>query len=285
MGAGPGAEVVRVPTELGPKMMWQSFEPGTRRTCRTCRTGRTGRTCRTCKSGRTRQSGERGIALIVALLLLSILSAMGLGLALVASVDPMAGANQREAVSTLYVARAGLELAARELTNAASWDAWLSGATTSALVDGPASGVRTTPSGQVIDIERLTNQLLCARDAACSDAQVTASSRDRPWGVNNPRWRPFVYGAATHLGLGAASEQHYLVVWIGDDGTETDGRPDVDGSDGAGGGVVRVVAQAFGPFRSRQSVEARLSRRCEVVEATPVCEPGIRIQGWRVRGS
>ncbi len=220
----------------------------------------------------------------MALLVLSILSAIGLGLSLVVSVDPMAAANQREAASALYVARAGLELAAREIATAASWDAWLSGAGTSTLVDGLASGPRSVPGGESIDIERLTNQLTCGRDAACSDAQAAANTRDRPWGPNNPRWRPFIYGSATSLGLGAASDRHYLIAWIGDDGAERDGRPEADGPDVAGGGVVRVVVQAFGPLRSRQSLEAQLSRHCEIVEAVRVCEPGIRVQGWRLRG-
>ncbi len=224
------------------------------------------------------------MALIVSLLTLSILSAMGMALALVVSVDPMAAANQREATSTLYMARAGLELAAREIAVSSSWDAWLSGAATSTLVDGPPSGARSLSSGESIDLERLTNQLICGRDAACAETQTTANTRDRPWGENNPRWRPFLYGSAPSLGLGAASEQHYLIVWIGDDGAERDARPDVDGPDAAGGGIVRVVVQAFGPFRSRQLVEAHLSRKCEVVGVARVCEPGIRLSAWQVRG-
>jgi Tfp pilus assembly protein PilX len=228
---------------------------------------------------------NRGIALIIALLVLSVLSALGLGLSLVVSMDPLAAANQRESVSAHYVARAGLELAARELATAASWDAWLSGLSTSTLVDGPVSGSRSLSTGESIDIERLTNQLVCGRDATCTDAQATAVTRDRPWGADNPRWRPFLYGSTVSLGLGQTSEQHYVIAWVGDDGAERDGRPDADGIVEAGGGIVRVVVQAFGPFRSRQSVEAHISRRCELIDGTRVCEPGIRVQGWKVPGS
>lgn len=230
-------------------------------------------------------ASNQGIALIIALLVLSVLSALGLGLSLVVSIDPLAAANQRESASALYVARAGMELAARELATAASWDGWLSGASTSTQVDGPASGSRTLPTGESIDIEGLTNQLICGRAAACTDAQMTAVTRDRPWGANNPRWRPFLYGSTSSLGLGPASEQHYVIAWIGDDGAERDGRPEADGNDEAGGGVVRVVVQAFGPFRSRQTIEAHISRRCEVVDDVRACEPGIRVQGWKVAGS
>lgn len=227
---------------------------------------------------------ERGMALIVALLVLSVLSALGLGLSLVLSVDPMAAANQREAASTLYVARAGLELAARELAIAPSWDAWLSGAATSAWVDGASSGVRRLPTGESIDIGVLTNQLVCRRDAPCSDAQAAAITRNRPWGANNPRWRPFLYGPTAGLGLGLLSDQHFLIAWIGDDGAETDDKPGEDGVAEAGGGVVRVLVQAFGPFHSRQSVQAHISRRCESIEGEQVCEPGVRVHGWRALG-
>lgn len=231
-----------------------------------------------------RGTRQHGMALIIALLMLSILSAIGLGLSLVVSVDPMTAANQREATSALYIARAGLELAARELATASTWDAWLSGAATSTLVDGASSGIRILPSGAAIDIGRLTNQLTCDRETACSDAEMVSTTRERPWGPNNPRWRPFLYGSTTSLGLAAASEQHYLIVWIGDDSAERDGRPDTDGPDDAGGGVVRLVVQAFGPFRSRQGLEAQLSRRCEVIGGLRVCEPGVRVQGLRARG-
>lgn len=225
---------------------------------------------------------NQGLALVVALLVLSVLSALGLGLSMVVSMDPLAAANQRESVSALYAARAGMELAARELAMAASWDPWLSGASTSTLVDGPASGPRSLPTGESLDIERLTNQLICGRDATCTEAQATAITRDRPWGADNPRWRPFLYGSTMSLGLGPASEQHYVIAWIGDDGAERDGRPEADGSDDAGGGVVRVVVQAFGPFRSRQMVEAHVSRPCDVVDGSRRCEAGIRVQGWKV---
>lgn len=228
---------------------------------------------------------DEGIALIVALLMLSVLSALGLGLSLVVSMDPLAAANHRESASAHYVARAGMELAARELATATSWDAWLSGASTSTLVDGPASGSRSLPTGESIDLDRLTNQLVCGRDATCTGAQAVAVTRARPWGPNNPRWRPFLYGSTVSLGLGLTSEQHYVIAWVGDDGAERDGRPEADGSDAAGGGAVRVVVQAFGPSRSRQTVEAHISRRCEAVDGARICEPGIRVQKWKMTGS
>lgn len=221
------------------------------------------------------------MALIVALLMLSVVSALGLGLSLVVSSDPRAAANQREAAASAYIARAGLELAVRELSVTPGWDPWLAGAATSSLVDGGPSGTRTLPTGDVIDLGRLTNQLTCGRDPPCTDAQADAVTRERPWGTNNPRWRPFVYGAPTALGLGTLSQLHYLIAFIADDGAERDGRPDADGPDEAGGGVVSLAVYAFGPFHSRQVVEARVSRRCETIEGTRSCEAGLRVLSIR----
>lgn len=226
-----------------------------------------------------------GIALLVALLMLSIISVLALGLSLVVSMDPVAAANQREALSTAYVARAGLELAAQELGAAGSWDPWLSGASTSAMVDGAPSGTRMLPAGESIDIAKLTSQLTCGRDPPCTDTQMDATTRARPWGVNNSRWQPFLYGPTTSLGLGLVSDRHYLIVWVGDDGAERDGRPGEDGPEGEGGGVVDVVVQAFGPLRSRQTLEARVSRRCAVVEGVRTCAPGVRVHSWHAEGS
>lgn len=236
--------------------------------------------CRTCQT----RARERGLALLVALLMLSVLSALGLGLSLVLSVDPLAAANQREGNSTLYIARAALELAAGELAATDAWDPWLAGTVTSSLTDGLPSGTRTLPMGDAIDIGRLTSRLTCGSDAPCSDVQAAAITRDRPWGANNARWQPFVYGPSSRLGLGIGPEHHYVIVWIGDDGEEMDGSPDIDALDGAGSGTVRLVAEAFGGFHSRQSVEAHVSRRCEVTDEGRSCGRGVRVWGWRTRG-
>lgn len=233
--------------------------------------------------GRNWHSNDAGMALIVALLMVSVLSVLGLGLGLVVSTDPLAAANQREASATHYVARGGLELAIQELAVASSWDSWLNGAATSSLVDGASSGTRTLPLGEALDIDRLTNLWTCGDAEACTDDQIATASRDRPWGANNPRWRPILHGPAPAIGLGDATDLYYVIVWIGDDEGEVDGRPEVDGALGEGGGVVRLLAQAFGPFHSRQAVEAVVSRRCDLVDGTWTCVPGIRVEAWRAR--
>lgn len=227
------------------------------------------------------RDGDGGVALVVALLVLSILGVLGLGLSLVVSADPLAAANQREATAARYIARAGLAVAMNQLASASSWDAWLSGASTSAIVDGPPSGNRHLASGDTVDIGLLTSRLTCGEEAACSEAQAAAVTTDRPWGANNPHWRPFVYGTTQALGLGDASDRHYIVVWIADDPSETDGRPDADGALGAGGGVAWLRAEAFGPFHSRRAVQALVSRRCEIVDDVAVCGPGLRTMAWR----
>lgn len=222
------------------------------------------------------------MALITALLMTSMLGVLAGGLSLVLSAAPAAAANQRAAVATAYVARAGMEVALQELAAAPAWDPMLSGAATSPLVDGPSSGSRRLPDGGSIDIGVLTNVLTCGAPTACSDASAAAVTRDRPWGANNPRWRPFLYGPSAAIGLDDLP-QYYLVAWVGDDGSEVDGRPETDAVDGAGAGVVRIVVQAFGPRHSHAAIEAVAGRRCDRIGEETVCVPGMRVHAWRAR--
>ncbi|MGH9201513.1 MAG: hypothetical protein ACRD2A_09770, partial [Vicinamibacterales bacterium] len=130
---------------------------------------------------------ERGIALVVTLLTISFLSALGLGLVLSTSIARMADNNHEDAVMVLNAAESALEVASRDLARIADWNLVLTGVERSPLVDG-SSGARVLTDGTAIDLTRLTNQLTCGRITSCSDAQRTASTVDRPWGRQNPRW-------------------------------------------------------------------------------------------------
>ncbi len=82
---------------------------------------------------------------------------------------------------------------------------------------------------------------------------------DRPWGTNNPNWRPYRYG---RLSPGGPAQDLYVVILVGDDPAENDGNPDRDGvaPGNPGAGVLMVRAEAFGPGLSRRSVEAAIAR-------------------------
>jgi len=224
-------------------------------------------------------SNDRGVALILVVLVTTFLSALGLGVALAVFMDRLAAGNLRGSVAMLYAADAGIELAARDLATG-SWDLALSGAEQGSFTDGLPGGVRAIPGGGAIDLTAMTNMMNCGKATACSDAQMNANSRERPWGANNPRWRLYAYGPWSDLVQVLRPAACYLAVWIADEGREDDGDPLVDAEEGAEGhGILRVRAEAWGATGSRRAIEAELARICP--PDTGACLPGIRVQSWQ----
>ena len=224
---------------------------------------------------------ERGVALLLAILVTGFLSAIGLGLALIVVMDRLAAGNLRGSVGLLHEADAAMELAVRDLAQLEDWNLALTGAARATLVDGEPTGVRAIPGGGTIDLSGSTNQLNCGRATACSPSQMAANSRDRPWGPNNAQWRLYAHAPADHIGEFARPVPAYLAVWIADDGRETDGDPmrDAADTDAPGHGLLRIRAEAHGPFGGRRVVEAELARLC--LDSGEACRPGIRVQSWR----
>jgi hypothetical protein len=227
----------------------------------------------------TRQSG---VALVIVLLAIGVLSATAMGLALSSTITRMTGANLDEATMLANASESALELAARELGAIANWDNVLLGVQASTLVDG-IPGPRTVSPGRVIDLVGLTNQLTCGRQPPCTDAQVQLVTRERPWGLNNPRWRLFVHQPLSGRPLPLPMPPIYVVVWLGDDAAETDDDPLADGAGAGQPGryIVRARAEAFGPRGGRHALEAEFARICVDDGAGERCVPGIRVQSWR----
>ena len=203
--------------------------------------------------------GRSGSALVLVLMGMMLLSAVGLATLLLATADTQAAANQRDAAAALYAAEAGLELAASELADVFDWDAVLSGSATSVFADGPPSGSRPLPGGGTIRLEEIASLATCGASAGCSAAARQAVTPDRPWGANNPNWRPYRQG---RLSPGGSAQDVYIVVLVGDDPSENDGNPERDGlaPGNHGAGVLTLRAEAFGPGLSRRSVEAVMAR-------------------------
>lgn len=225
---------------------------------------------------------ERGIALLMVILVTAFISALGLGITLAVFMDRLAAGNLIGSVSMLYAADAGVELAAHDMARLADWTPVLAGNRLGSFVDGAASGVRAIPGGGVVDLTAATNMLNCGKATSCTSAQMTASSKDRPWGANNPRWRLFAYGTTTSVPQMLRPAPCYLVVWIADDEREVDGNPSVDAAseDAPGHGIVRVRAETFGLAGARRAVEAELVRACPG-GADVTCQAGIRVQSWQ----
>jgi hypothetical protein len=222
---------------------------------------------------------EHGVALIMVLLVTAFLSALGLGVMLAVFMDRLAAGNAAGSVALRYAADAAIEIAARGLAQGADWNRVLAGAERSTFTDGAPGGARVIPGGITIDLTTLTNTLNCGKATACTVAQMNANSSERPWGANNPRWQLYAYGPMEAVIEIAQPAPCYLAVWVGDDGREQDGDPlaDEPSANGAGHGIVRVHAEAYGRMGTRHAIEAELVRVC----GASGCLPGIRVQSWQ----
>jgi hypothetical protein len=229
---------------------------------------------------------QGGVALVMVLLTIGVLSATALGLVLFSTITRLTGVNYDESIVLANASESALELAACELAIVTDWDRVLLGTQASTLVDG-VPGPRAVAPGVSIDLVTLTNQLTCGRADLCTDAQVSVATRERPWGLNNPRWRLFVHQFLPTLPLPSATLPIYTVVWLGDDAAETDGDPLADGAGAGQEGryLVRARAESFGPRGGRHAIEAELSRVCSDERGEESCAPGIRVQSWRAVGN
>jgi hypothetical protein len=224
---------------------------------------------------------SRGIALVLAILVMSFLTAIGLGLALIVMMDRLAAGNLRGSVAMLHAADAALELAARDLSRLDDWSDALTGAARSAFADGDPFGARSIPGGGAVDLTGATNVLNCGRTSACTDAEMDATTKERPWGANNARWRLYAYGPLGNIVQFARPADSYLAVWVADDGREEDANPHADASEEEPGhDVLRVRAEAYGPAGARRAIEAEVMRRC-LAGPPEACRQGVQVQSWK----
>lgn len=204
-----------------------------------------------------------GSAIVVVLAAILLLSAMGLALVLLSMTETLAAGNAARANAAHYAAEAGIERALPDLLHAPDWNAVLEGRLTSGFVDGAPQGPRVLADGRVIDLDEVVNLANCGSASPCTSAQMDASTEDRPWGRNNPRWVVFAYGPLAALVPSAdLPPPEYLVVLVADDPAENDDDPARDGRGAAnpGAGLILVRAEAFGPESAHRVVEATFSR-------------------------
>jgi hypothetical protein len=175
----------------------------------------------------------------------------------------MIAGNFRNGQEALYAADAGLERSMQDLLTVPDWNTILAGGTTSAFIDGPASGTRSLPDGSVLDLTQATSMANCGKTATCSVSDMSTTTEDRPWGLNNPRWSLYAYGPINDLvPTGTVNSPMYVVVWVGDDQSENDNDPTVDGNaqTNPGTGVLALRAEAFGPSGSHKVIEVTVAR-------------------------
>ena len=231
----------------------------------------------------SRYATDNGVALLAALVVMAVVAAMGIGLALMSSLEPPAAANYEASHAARLAADAGVAVAAHELGGLADWNAALAGTVSSGILDqGPAEV--DLPDGTRAGLDELTSRATCGRPGLCSEADRSATTVARPWGPNNPSWRLFGHARLDRLVPGGDGlPPVIIVVWVGDDPAELDGDPGVDSGVGPagerrpGGCVVALRAEAFGPRFSHAAVLATVTRR----EPGPACGLGARLVSLR----
>ena len=211
----------------------------------------------------TLASDQQGVALIAVLLWTALITALASALVLVTTVETTVSARHRDGLDALYAADAALEIAVGQLATVTNVDLVLNGTSRSMSSDGAPTGTRQVPDGTSIDLDKLTATLRCGKESACSDADMNSVTADRPWGISNPRWQLFLFGSLGSItGLPDGTARAYVLVWVADDPSDSDGDPMRDGSaaDNPGRGRVLVTAQAYGASGARRTIQATIAR-------------------------
>ena len=220
------------------------------------------------------------MALIVSMMAVLLMMALGGALVVMTTIEAKIARNYRNHSESLYAADAALERAVDDLGAIPDWNTLLSGASTSAFVDGPPAGTRTLADGATLDIGDALNMANCAKPTGCSPADMDAVTLDRPWGPNNPRWQLFAYGRLSDMAPSAVVDSpFYVLAMVGDDPSENDSDPLHDGvSPGnPGSGVLAIRAEAWGPSGAHKILELTLVR----TDSTGPGPVGLRLLSWR----
>jgi hypothetical protein len=209
---------------------------------------------------------ETGLALVMTMAAMLVISVIGAALVLATNADLMIAANAGASTDAFYAADAALERTIAELRSAPDFSSVLGGAFASAFLDGVPSGTRVLADGSSISLDEIVSLANCNKRSGCTEADMNAALRGRPWGARNPRWRLFSYGPLQIAGVADSAMAPYVVTLVADDPGETDADPMRDGAPGGvganpGAGILFVRAEAFGRRRARRVVQGAVLRR------------------------
>jgi hypothetical protein len=198
-----------------------------------------------------------------------LLTALGMALTLTTMTEGKIANNYASGAETLYAADAAVERVMQDLLTVPDWNRILDGTERSSFVDGPPGGIRNMPNGEKLDLTKATAYVNCGKTTCSDPDDYVLPTDERPWGQNNPRWRPIAYGPINDMiETATVNSPVYVVVWAGDDPSETDDNPQVDGAANVdpnfpanpGTGVMSLLAYAYGPHGTRRVIEVTVAR-------------------------
>ncbi|MBI3046958.1 MAG: pilus assembly PilX N-terminal domain-containing protein [Acidobacteria bacterium] len=166
--------------------------------------------------------------LVTVMMALALLTGLGTVLVVGTMTETAVVASYRQGIEAFYAAEGAVEFAIRDLARAPDWDAVLSGAATSAFVDGPPEGPRQV--GRVmVDLEQAT-----------ADVEALAAA-----GADGPlSFALYAYGRfADLLPATGAPPPIYLCVWVAE-------IPD----------GLRLIGRAYGPTGAQRTIAISLAR-------------------------
>jgi hypothetical protein len=206
------------------------------------------------------------------------MTALGTALILTSSSETIIAAHFRNSLEARYAADAMIERAASGVAAVADWHTLIDGTTQSPSIDGPPTGLRTLGDGSTIDLAQAINLANCQKTTTCSQADMDATTADRPWGVNNPRWKPYAYGPLHDiLPVSSTSDSpYYVLVLVGGFPAEADPAWD----------VIAMRSEAFGPRGAHKVIETTARRPTaadggENAYNGAVGQGGMSILSWR----
>lgn len=201
--------------------------------------------------------GEMGAALVAVLLSTVLVSAIGAALTVTANAESTIASSFRIDRELAYAAEAAIERAMQDVRLVTRWDDLLTGAETTTFLDHTA--VPVLPTGGTLDLRALTSRIQTATDA-------------RGLGPNTPQWQLVASGRLADIaGRGSIESPAYLVVWVADDVSETDGNPAADSND-----VLVVRGEAVGSGGRTRTLDVTVTRA-----GIPGGQPGLRVISWR----
>lgn len=201
--------------------------------------------------------GQRGSALVAVLLSTVLVSAIGAALTVTANTEAAITSSFRTERELTYAAEAAVERAIQEVRLVTQWNDLLTGVQTTTFLD--QTMVPALPSGGTLDLRVLT-------------ARMQAETNARLGGPNSPQWRLVASGRLADMaGRSSIESPAYLVVWVADDVSETDGDPVADSND-----VLTIRGEAVGSGGRTRTLDVTVTRA-----GVPAGQPGLRVISWR----
>jgi hypothetical protein len=186
-----------------------------------------------------------------------LVSAIGAALTVTANTEATIATSFRLERELTYAAEAAVERAIQDVRLMPNWNGFLTGAQTTTFLDGTMAP--SLPTGGSLDIRVLT-------------AQIQAATNARFGGPNAPQWQLIASGRLADIaGRGSIESSAYLVVWVADDVSETDGNPAADSND-----VIVIRGEAVGSGGRTRTLDATVTRA-----GAPAGQPGLRVISWR----